>query len=196
MPSDADRFRPREQAGLVEHSPTQPPHGAPSAFGADYGSAPQPGVPPQYVLPQQIAPHYAPPNWAAPRYTSPHYAAGFDGHDAPLIHPAAAQTSSITPYGVPVYRTPGYPLPAPPARGLSITALVLGLCSFVFAWIFVVVPIIGLVFGFLALRREPAGRTMAIVGLVASAVGMLWVLLFYLLPFLGFFGAMLFATTG
>ena len=66
----------------------------------------------------------------------------------------------------------------------------LGLCSFVFAWTLVVVPILGVVFGFIALKREPAGRVMAIVGLIASAVGLLFVLLFYLLPLFGVLMAM------
>ena len=93
---------------------------------------------------------------------------------------------------MPVYRTPAYGYPAQAARGLSITALVLGLCSFLFAWTLVVVPILGIVFGFIAMRREPAGKPMAIVGTIGSGFGLLWVLLVYVLPFGAFFGALLF----
>ena len=126
------------------------------------------------------------------RFAPPAFAA----QDAPLIHPAAAQASSALPYGIPVYRAPVYAYAPQPQRGLSITALVLGACSFLFAWIFVVVPIIGIVFGFIALRREPAGRAMAIIGLVSSAIGLLWVLLFYLLPLIGVLSAMLLSLGG
>ncbi|WP_072314434.1 DUF4190 domain-containing protein [Agrococcus sp. Marseille-P2731] len=96
------------------------------------------------------------------------------------------------PYGMPVYQAPTYAYIAQPARGLSITALVLGLCSVLFAWLLVVVPVLGVVFGLVALRREPAGRVMAMIGTVCSALGLLLVLLVYLLPFGAFFGAMLF----
>lgn len=174
MQSDADRFRPHRGGNghLAEQSPPQPS--------------------PAQQAPAQQPPRYAAPQYAPPlQYGPPHAQPGFDIHGAQLIHPAAAQASNITPYGVPVYRTPAYALMPQPAKGLSITAFVLGLCSFTFAWIFVVVPIIGIVFGFLALRREPAGRTFAVIGLVASGLGLLWVLLFYLLPFLAFFGALI-----
>lgn len=198
--SDIDRFRRHERDALAE----QPGHvdGAHSAFDPEQAGGPSPAAPPQYAPPHTAAPgpsYGAPygsaPQWAPPRYTTPHYAAGFDGRDAPLIHPAAAQASSITPYGVPVYRAPVVPIAVQPARGLSVTALVLGLCSFVFAWIFVVVPILGIVFGILAMRREPAGRTMAIIGLVGSAVGLVWVLLVYLLPLVTFITAMVLTAT-
>lgn len=200
MQSDAERFR-RRDGSLAEQSPAAPAPQAPSAFGASYGSPAQhpaptaPGLPPApagSAIPGQPAPQ----RYALPNYVAPHYATSFDGRDAPLIHPAAAQASSVTPYGVPVYQAPGFAYAPQPARGLSITALVLGGCSFLFAWVFVVVPIIGLVFGFIALKREPAGKSMAIVGLVASALGVLWVLLFYLLPLLAFLGAMVVASGG
>ncbi|QUW18335.1 DUF4190 domain-containing protein [Agrococcus sp. Marseille-Q4369] len=128
---------------------------------------------------------YIAPN-VAQRYSTPLNHEG----EAQLIHPAAAQVARYTPYGVPVYRAPIYPNAQVPQRGLSITAMVLGITSAVFAWALVVVPIIGLVFGFIALRREPAGRAMAITGLITSGVGLLWVLLFYLLPLLGVLGVL------
>ncbi|WP_347755818.1 DUF4190 domain-containing protein [Agrococcus sp. ProA11] len=90
-----------------------------------------------------------------------------------------------------MYRAPTYGPPPQPARALSITALVLGLCSFVFAWTLIVVPIIGIVFGLIALSREPAGRSIAAAGLITSALGLVWVLVFYVLPFGAFFSALL-----
>lgn len=206
MQSDADRFRPHDRRGAEQgQSPHDQPDVAPSAFGASYPEgAPwwqqePPQAAPRYEQPLQPAPLAQPAGpppaslpapYGVPRYAPPHFAAHLDERGAPLIHPAAAQVSSFTPYGVPVYQAPAYAYPPQPQRGLSITALVLGLCSFIFAWTLVVVPIIGVVFGFLALRREPAGRTMAIIGLVGSMLGLLWVLLFYLLPLLAFLGVL------
>ncbi len=197
MPADVGRSHRHERDALAER-PVQGPHGSAAAFDGEHDGGSPPASPAQYAPPPARpygTPYASAPQWAPPRYTTPHYAAGFDGRDAPLIHPAAAQASSLTPYGVPVYRAPVVPVAVQPARGLSITALVLGLCSFVFAWIFVVVPVIGIVFGILGMRREPAGRTMAIIGLVGSAIGLVWVLLFYLLPLLTFISAMVFAAT-
>ncbi|WP_431280161.1 DUF4190 domain-containing protein [Leifsonia poae] len=75
---------------------------------------------------------------------------------------AGPQTASTA------YAAPTGPI-AQPARTLSITSLVLGLASIVFSWTFVA-PIAGLVVGILALKQEPAGRTMAIWGIVLNAV--------------------------
>jgi hypothetical protein len=52
---------------------------------------------------------------------------------------------------------------------LAVWSLVLGLASIVFGFTFVV-PIAGLVCGILSRRREPEGRTMALIGIVSSAV--------------------------
>lgn len=173
-----------------------PHHGGPQ-YGAPQHGMPQHGAPlgaarpgfGQLGGPAQPTAGFAAPQVPGNRFAPPALAA----RDAPLIHPAAAQASSVLPYGIPVYQAPVYAYAPQPQRGLSITALVLGICSFLFAWTLVVVPIIGIVFGFIALRREPAGRAMAMIGLIASGIGLLWVLLFYLLPLLGVVGAMLFA---
>jgi len=52
-----------------------------------------------------------------------------------------------------------------PPRTLSIIALVLGGASVLFGYTFFV-PIAAVVLGYLGLKREPAGRTMAIWGIV------------------------------
>ena len=59
--------------------------------------------------------------------------------------------------------------PAAETRGFSIASLVLGLVSIIASSTFVV-PAIGLVLGIMALKREPASRTMAIWGIVLNAV--------------------------
>jgi hypothetical protein len=193
MAGDADRFRPRDpspsqerEGSVSERTPPTPP----SALGpADRRPLPAQPPRPSYAPPpapaRQSAPTYPPTQYAAPRFA----AGAAPGRDAPLIHPAAAQVGGQMPYGVPVYQAPVYAYAPPPQRALSITALVLGLCSAVFAWTLVVVPLIGMVFGFLALRREPAGRAMAITGLITSGLGLVWIALFYVLPFLGALGA-------
>ncbi|TWX40551.1 DUF4190 domain-containing protein [Frigoribacterium sp. ACAM 257] len=66
---------------------------------------------------------------------------------------------------------------APAAAGglhspLSVTSLVLGIASVALSFTFVV-PIVGVVLGVLGRRREPEGRTMALIGIVASAVMLL-----------------------
>ena len=53
--------------------------------------------------------------------------------------------------------------------GFSISSLVLGIVS-IFASFTFFVPVIGLVLGIMALKREPASRTMAIWGVVLNGV--------------------------
>jgi|SRR5215204_1111966 len=62
-----------------------------------------------------------------------------------------------------------YAVPSTETSGFSISSLVLGLVSIVASYTFVV-PAIGLVLGIMALKREPASRTMAIWGIVLNAV--------------------------
>jgi hypothetical protein len=54
-------------------------------------------------------------------------------------------------------------------RGFSIASLVLGIASIVAGFTFFV-PVVGLVLGVMALKREPASRAMAIWGIVLNAV--------------------------
>jgi len=53
--------------------------------------------------------------------------------------------------------------PASPPRGLSIASLVLGVVSLFFGFTFAV-PVIGVILGWIGLRREPAGRGFALAG--------------------------------
>lgn len=73
--------------------------------------------------------------------------------------------SGQTPYGQPVSL---YQVQQPP-RGMSITSMVLGLASLVLGFTFLV-PIIGFIFGVLGLKKEPAGRGMAIAGLILNGL--------------------------
>jgi hypothetical protein len=78
---------------------------------------------------------------------------------APFAEPHPAEPNL---YGAPT-------APAVESRGFSIASLVLGLVSIVASYTFLV-PIGGLVLGVMALKREPASRTMAIWGIVLNAV--------------------------
>ncbi|WP_058730153.1 DUF4190 domain-containing protein [Curtobacterium oceanosedimentum] len=70
-------------------------------------------------------------------------------------------------YGQPTHVTVGYQ-PAPP-RGMSIASMVLGLVSIVLGFTFLV-PLVGFVLGIIGVRKEPAGRGMAITGLVLNGL--------------------------
>ncbi|MDN5813663.1 MAG: DUF4190 domain-containing protein [Arthrobacter sp.] len=74
---------------------------------------------------------------------------------------------------------------APPPRGMSIASMVLGIVS-IFAGFTFVVPIVGLVLGIIGLQREPAGKGMAIAGLILNGLMLLgWLLLIAAIIFLG-----------
>ncbi|QTX05086.1 DUF4190 domain-containing protein [Agromyces archimandritae] len=94
-------------------------------------------------------------------------------HDTTSEQAYRSPAGEAPPQAAPQPATSGY-APYPPAveaepRGFSIAALVLGLVSIVAGYTFFV-PIAGLVLGIIALKREPAGRTMAIWGTVLSGV--------------------------
>jgi hypothetical protein len=56
-----------------------------------------------------------------------------------------------------------------PPKGLSVTSMVLGLVSIVAGFTFLV-PAVGFILGIVGLRKEPAGRGMAITGLVLNGL--------------------------
>lgn len=87
-------------------------------------------------------------------------------------------------YVVPAYVQPVW-APAPP-RGLSIAGMVLGLVSIFFGLV-LVLPAVGIILSILGIRREPAGRGMAITGIILNGCCLLgWV--FVALGMLGLLG--------
>ena len=75
------------------------------------------------------------------------------------------------PTGYPAPPQHGHPLvyaPAPP-RGMSVASMILGLVSIVFGFTFFL-PLIGFILGIVGIRREPAGRGMAITGLILNGL--------------------------
>lgn len=79
------------------------------------------------------------------------------------------QQASAPRASAPQAPAPYAPLAPEEPRGFSISSLVLGLVSILAGFTFVV-PAAGLVLGILALKREPAGRTMAIWGIALNGV--------------------------
>ncbi|QIS39045.1 DUF4190 domain-containing protein [Clavibacter capsici] len=102
---------------------------------------PAPAAPPVQPHPSASAPGAAPYGLAA----------------AP-VPPAPAAVA----WGQPVYA-------AAPPKGMSLTSMILGLVSVFFFWTFLC-PLIGLVFGIVGFRKEPAGRGFAITGLVLNGL--------------------------
>jgi len=87
-------------------------------------------------------------------------------------------------YPMPVYLAP------PEPKGLSIASMVLALASIVFGFTFLV-PIAGLILGIAGLRKEPAGRGMALTGVIISSLILLLcvvVLILFLVVGLSVFG--------
>ncbi|MDH6238397.1 DUF4190 domain-containing protein [Cryobacterium sp. CG_9.6] len=93
---------------------------------------------------------------------------------APPQPPVTYAQNAYAPYSAPVLYQPVYA--ASPPTGLSVTSLVLGLISVFFGFTFLV-PLGALIFGIVGLKREPAGRGMAITGIIIGGIFMLfWVL--------------------
>lgn len=86
-------------------------------------------------------------------------------------------------YPPPYEPQPYYGHIAPPASGLAIASLVLGITGLLFSWIPLIgiiawpMVIVGLVLGFIAMptinRGERSGFGLAIAGLITSGVGLL-----------------------
>ena len=88
-------------------------------------------------------------------------------------------------YGQPVYPMPAYLVPPPP-KGLSIASMVLALVSILAGFTFLV-PIAALILGIIGLRKEPAGRGMALTGVILSSLILLvWAIIVVVFIVLGF----------
>jgi hypothetical protein len=92
-------------------------------------------------------------------------------------YPVQYQPNGFSPYNAPIAYQPVYPVYLAQPKGFSVTALVLGLVSIVFGFT-LLVPLSALIFGIVGLKREPAGRGMAIVGIVIGGLFMLFWLAF------------------
>ncbi|MBD8517815.1 DUF4190 domain-containing protein [Plantibacter sp. CFBP 8804] len=133
------------------------------------GSKPQP-LAPQQAHSQQSVPPQPYPQQQLQQYGVQPYA-----QQAPYPQQQPyPQQYGMQPYAqpyAPVYPAP-YPYPASPPKGLSISSMVIGLVSLFFGFTFVL-PVVGFVLGLMGLRREPAGRAMAITGVVLNGLFLL-----------------------
>ena len=176
---------------LPDHQADVPPEQA-RAAGQDQAQATQqfaqPGSPQQPDHPQQ--PHagqqpgqeqYGRPSAGQSQSSSPYPPIyGESSHTASAPGQAAygqqaqqygqpspyAQPGSYNAYGQPAY----YGVPAAP-KSLSIASMCCGIAALVGFGFFLLPQLAAVILGHLALRREPAGRGMAIAGLVMGYVG-------------------------
>ena len=92
------------------------------------------------------------------------------GYQPPLYIPPQGSPPA-GPYGA-VYGQPSYYGMPPQPKGLSIASLCCGIAVFLGLGLFILPQIAAVVLGHLALLREPAGRGLAIAGLVLGYLGL------------------------
>ncbi|GAB2713953.1 DUF4190 domain-containing protein [Arthrobacter bambusae] len=90
------------------------------------------------------------------------------------------------PQGYPYAQVAVYVQPQP--KGMSVASMVLGLVSIFFGWTFLV-PLLGLILGLVGIKKEPAGKGMAVTGIILNGLMIAgWVLLFVFLFSIGVWG--------
>lgn len=97
------------------------------------------------------------------------------GMPAPGYDPYASDTQQPMPGAAPYGAGPQYTDPSNARTGMSVTGMVLGIVSIVTAWLIAVgllAGIGGLIFSVIGRKQEPAGRGMALAGLITSCVGL------------------------
>ena len=137
----------------------------------------KPREPQQHSVPeptQQYPQQPQPQQHLQPQYVQNQYGQNQYGQNQYGQNPPYAQNPQ---YVQPVYTGQPTYLVAPPAppRGKSIASMVLGLVSVFFGFT-LLVPVIGFILGLTALKSEPAGRGMAITGIVLNGLMLLgWI---------------------
>jgi hypothetical protein len=166
---------------LPDHQPEVPRQPAPPS-GQEQGQSAtqnfaQPGSPAQpdytqsgypqqpYADQQPGQDHYGRPAPDQGQYSSPY----------PPVYGQAGQYGETSPYAQPgsynAYGQPSYYGASPAPKTLSIASMCCGIAALVGFGFFLLPQLAAVVLGHLALRREPAGRGMAIAGLVMGYVG-------------------------
>lgn len=149
--------QPQQPHDQQSHEPYGQPQGGPAPYGqAPYGQAPY-GQQPASPYGQPASPYGQPPQ-APPAYGQP----------------ASPYGQPSSPYGQPAY----YGV-APEPKGLSIASMCCGIAVFVGFGFFVLPQIAAVILGHMALRKEPAGKGMAIAGLVMGYLGVVLVVVFW-----------------
>lgn len=114
------------------------------------------GTPEGYQPPQYIPPQYIPPQGPA---------------QGPPTPPNGPYGQPSGPYGV-TYGQPSYYGMPPEPKSLSIASLCCGIAVFLGLGIFILPQIAAVVLGHMGYLREPAGRGLAIAGLVLGYLGL------------------------
>jgi hypothetical protein len=156
-----------ERAARAAGSSSEPGYGQPG-FGANGQADEQNGQPtPDYGQPRDA---YGTPFGAAPQQPFGQQSYGHQPFGQPpygqQYAPPGQQGASYNSYGQPGY----YGVPAEP-KALSIASLCCGIAALVGFGFFLLPQIAAVILGHMALTREPAGRGMAIAGLVLGYVG-------------------------
>jgi hypothetical protein len=142
--------------------------------------APEHPVPPEYAPPGYVPPPQAPP--AAPPY------GGFGPYPGGPGGPGAPGPGAAPPYQYPPPPYSPYPLPKT-GNGKAVAGMVLGIISIVFFWLTVLdaIPVVlGLIFSILGLneaKRTGSGRGQAIAGIICSAIGAVFAVIFVVVVF-------------
>ena len=168
--------------------------------------------PPQYVPPAQFsAPESSTPEQGAPGYGAPEHGAnatqplppyeqsahgqnpytpGDYSQQPPspygqLPSPYQQQAFNQQPYGQPQspYGQPAYYAMQAEPKGLSIASMCCGIAIFVGFGFFILPQIAAVILGHLGLKREPAGKGMAIAGLVMGYIGIALTVIFGIIFF-------------
>jgi hypothetical protein len=161
IPSDSSDVPP-PPAPPAGQQPEQPRFEQPDSSGSHaYGQTP-------YGQSQHDQTAYNQPTYGQPGYGQP--ADQYGQTPGPYSQPYGQQYGQApSPYGQP-YGQPGY-YGAPEPKGLSIASLCCGISIYI-GFGFIILPqIAAVVLGHMALKKEPAGKAMAIAGLVMGYVG-------------------------
>ncbi|VXC46515.1 conserved hypothetical protein [Arthrobacter sp. 9V] len=181
----------------------EPPQYVPPAqFSAPESSTPQFSAP-ESSTPEQGAPGYGAPEHGAnatqplpPYEQSAHgqnpYTPGDYSQQPPSPYgqppsPYQQQAFNQQPYGQPQspYGQPAYYAMQAEPKGLSIASMCCGIAVYVGFGFFILPQIAAVILGHLALKREPAGKGMAIAGLVMGYLGVVLALIFIIFIVIG-----------
>lgn len=178
----------------------RPPSYIPSQ-GSDVPPPPAPPAEPRFEQPDTEQPKFEQPDSSGSHaYGEPSYGQAQHGQTAygqptygqpadqygqtpnPYPQPYGQQYGQApSPYGQP-YGQPGYYV-APEPKGLSIASLCCGISVYI-GFGFIILPqIAAVVLGHMALKKEPAGKAMAVAGLVMGYVGIALTVVFLIFFF-------------
>ncbi|MFE4195848.1 DUF4190 domain-containing protein [Paenarthrobacter sp. NPDC056912] len=167
------------QAAPEQGAPVSPPFEQPTQQfdQAAYNTQPLPPYEQNpYGQPAEQNPYGQPPTQSA--YTPGDYSQQPPSPYGQPPSPYQQPYGQPSPYGQPAY----YGMPAQP-KALSIASMCCGIAIFVGFGFFILPQIGAVVLGHLALKREPAGKGMAIAGLVMGYIGVALTLIFGIIFF-------------